>query len=203
MNLIAFCSALDKTFLAIKYNENIYSEIIKSDENYHSLYLISKIKDIFEKNKLEFNALDGIIVNCGPGSFTGIRVAMSVAKVMAGELNLPLIPLDTASILLSAYNCDKLIMDARRDMFFVGTNDKIELVLKNNIKDYISENDKLLADKNSKLLFSNAICYEDYDKNIAINMLELGENKLLNSKNNEEFNYMNVKANYIQTPPVF
>ena len=203
MNLIAFCSALDKTFLAIKYNENIYSEIIKSDENYHSLYLISKIKDIFEKNKLEFNALDGIIVNCGPGSFTGIRVAMSVAKVMAGELNLPLIPLDTASILLSAYNCDKLIMDARRDMFFVGTNDKIELVLKNNIKDYISENDKLLADKNSKLLFSNAICYEDYDKNIAINMLELGENKLLNSKNNEEFNYMNIKANYIQTPPVF
>ncbi len=203
MNLIAFCSALDKTFLAIKYNENIYSEIIKSDENYHSLYLISKIKDIFEKNKLEFNALEGIIVNCGPGSFTGIRVAMSVAKVMAGELNLPLIPLDTASILLSAYNCDKLIMDARRDMFFVGTNDKIELVLKNNIKDYISENDKLLADKNSKLLFSNAICYEDYDKNIAINMLELGENKLLNSKNNEEFNYMNIKANYIQTPPVF
>ncbi len=203
MNLIAFCSALDKTFLAIKYNENIYSEIIKSDENYHSLYLISKIKDIFEKNKLEFNALEGIIVNCGPGSFTGIRVAMSVAKVMAGELNLPLIPLDTASILLSAYNCDKLIMDARRDMFFVGTNDKIELVLKNNIKDYISENDRLLADKNSKLLFSNAVCYEDYDKNIAINMLELGEKKLLNSKNNEEFNYMNIKANYIQTPPVF
>ncbi len=203
MNLIAFCSALDKTFLAIKYDGNIYSEIIKSDENYHSLYLISKIKDIFEKNKFEFNVLEGIIVNCGPGSFTGIRVAMSIAKVMAGELNLPLIPLDTSSILLSAYNCDKLIMDARRDMFFVGTNDKIELVLKNNIKDYISENDKLLVDKNSKLLFPNAVCYEDFDKNIAINMLELGENKLLNSKNNEEFNYMNVKANYIQTPPVF
>lgn len=203
MNLIAFCSALDKTFLAIKYDGNIYSEIIKSDENYHSLYLISKIKDIFEKNKFEFNVLDGIIVNCGPGSFTGIRVAMSIAKVMAGELNLPLISLDTSSILLSAYNCDKLIMDARRDMFFVGTNDKIELVLKNNIKDYISENDKLIADKNSKLLFPNAICYEDLDKNIAMNMLELGENKLLNSKNKEEFNYMNVKANYIQTPPVF
>ena len=61
MNLIAFCSALDKTFLAIKYDGNIYSEIIKSDENYHSLYLISKIKDIFEKNKFEFNVLDGIM----------------------------------------------------------------------------------------------------------------------------------------------
>ena len=203
MNLIAFCSALDKTFLAIKYYENIYSEIIKSDENYHSLYLISKIKDIFEKNKFEFNDLDGIIVNCGPGSFTGIRVALSIAKVMAGELNIPLIPLDTASILLFAYNCDKLIMDARRDMFFVGTTEKIELVLKNNIKNYISDKDKLLTDKNSTSLFSDAICYENCDKNIAINMLELGEKKLLNSKNKEEFNYMNIKANYIQTPPVF
>ena len=203
MNLIAFCSALDKTFLAIKYDGNIYSEIIKSDENYHSLYLISKIKDIFEKNKFEFNVLEGIIVNCGPGSFTGIRVAMSIAKVMAGELNLPLIPLDTASILLSAYNCDKLIMDARRDMYFVGSKEKTELVLKDNINNYISQNDKLLTDKNLSSVFPEALCYEDSDKNIATDMLKLGENKFVNSSDKNEFNCLNVKANYIQTPPVF
>ena len=86
MNILAICSALNNSYLALQINDKQYSKIIKSDENYHSLYLISKIKELCNENNFELSNLDAITVNCGQGSFTGIRVAMSVAKIMAGEL---------------------------------------------------------------------------------------------------------------------
>lgn len=203
MNILAFCSALDKTYLAIKYNEKIYDEIIKTDENYHSLYLISKIKSVFDDNSLDLKNIDLITVNSGPGSFTGIRAALSIAKVMSSELNKPLVCLNTAEILLNVYDYNKLVMDARRDMFFIGTKENIQIVLKENIKEKISKNDKILTDKNSFAMFDNAFCYEDGEKNTALTMLNLAEEKFTQSKDKSEFSHTKAQANYIQTPPVF
>lgn len=201
MNILALCSALNNSYLAIKYEDKIIDEIIKSDENYHSLYLISKIKEIVEQNKIDLKNLDAITVNCGPGSFTGIRVAMSVAKVMTGELNLPLISLNTAEILLSAYDKDILLMDARRDMFFVATKEKIELVYKDKLPNL--ESKTILCDKNCSKIFENALCFENEDKKLGEIMINLALEKYNKSKDKSEFNYLNTKANYIQTPPVF
>lgn len=202
MNILAICSALNNSYLAIKYNEKLIDEIIFSDINYHSLYLISKIKEICEKYSIELKKLDAIAVNCGPGSFTGIRVAMSVAKVMAGELNLPLIGLNTAEILLNAFDKEILLMDARRDMFFVGTKNNIELIYKDKIAEKI-ENKSLLCDKNSSKIFENSICFEDENKKLGEIMINLALQKYNNSNNKDEFNCLKLEANYIQTPPVF
>ena len=202
MNILAICSALNNSYLAIKYEDKTISKIIKSDENYHSLYLISKIKEICSKNSIELKKLDAITVNCGPGSFTGIRVAMSVAKVMAGELNLPLIGLNSAEILLNAFNKDVLLMDARRDMFFFGTKEKIELIYKDKIEEKI-QNNSLLVDKNCSKIFENALCFEDIDKNLGEIMINIAIDKYNQTQNKEEFNYLKLEANYIQTPPIF
>lgn len=202
MNILAICSALNNSYLAIRYNNKIYSEIIKSDKNYHSLYLISKIKELCSKNSIDLNSLDAITVNCGPGSFTGIRVALSIAKVSAGELDIPLIGLNTAEILLSAFNKDVLIMDARRDMFFFGTKENIELVQKEKIKE-LTQNKTIVCDKNSIVNFENAICYEDNDINLGEVMVDLACKKYEQTQDKSVFNYINLKANYIQTPPVF
>lgn len=201
MNILALCSALNNSYLAIKYEDKIIDEIIKSDENYHSLYLISKIKEIVEKNKIDLKKIDAIAINCGPGSFTGIRVAMSVAKVMAGELNLPLIGLNTAEILLTAFDKDILLMDARRDMYFVATKEKIELVYKDKLPNLGDKS--ILCDKNCSKIFENALCFEDENKKLGEIMINLALEKYDKSENKDEFNYLNVKANYIQTPPVF
>lgn len=202
MNILAICSALNNSYFAIKYNEKIISEIIKSDKNYHSLYLISKIKEAFKNNNISFSELDAITVNCGPGSFTGIRVAMSIAKIMAGELNIPLIGLNTAEILLTAFEKDILLMDARRDMYFVGTKENIEIISKEKISEKL-ENKTILCDKNSFELHKNSTCFEDVNKNLGEIMLNLAQEKYNNSSNKEEFNYLKLEANYIQTPPVF
>ncbi|MBQ8635453.1 tRNA (adenosine(37)-N6)-threonylcarbamoyltransferase complex dimerization subunit type 1 TsaB [bacterium] len=202
MNILAICAALNNSYFAIKYNNKIASEIIKSDENYHSLYLISKIKETCSMEEINLDSLDLIAVNCGPGSFTGIRVAMSIAKVIAGELNLPLVCLNTAEILLEAYNKDILLMDARRDMYFVGTKEKIELVQKDKVADLI-KNKNILCDSNCNKIYPDSICYENEDKNLGEIMLNLAIQKYNNSNNKDEFNYLKSQANYIQTPPIF
>ena len=202
MNILAICAALNNSYLGIKFEDKFITEIIKSDENYHSLYLISKIKEILEKNSIELKNFDAITVNCGPGSFTGIRVAMSIAKVIAGELDLPIIPLNSSEILLTAFDKEILLMDARRDMFFVGDRENIELIYKDKIEEKI-KNKSLLVDKNCAKIFENATCFELEDIDLSKTMIELAIKKYENTEDKDEFNYLKAEANYIQTPPIF
>ena len=45
------------------------------------------IASIFDENNLDIKDLDKIIVVNGPGSFTGIRIGLSIAKTIAYALN--------------------------------------------------------------------------------------------------------------------
>ena len=201
MNILAICSALNNSYIGLEIENKIKSKIIKSDENYHSLYLTAEIKKLLKDNSISPQDINLICVNCGPGSFTGIRVALTIAKIMAGELNIPLIPLNTAEILLRAYNKKYLIMDARRDMYFIGTKDKIDLIYKDKIN--LDKNSEILSDERCLEFFPNALCYEENELDISKTMIEIAKEKYQNSNNKDEFNYSLVKANYIQTPPVF
>lgn len=201
MNILALDSALNKSYFGFLYEgEKIYKTLKSDENNYHSLYLISEIKKCAEIHNIDFKKLEAIAVNTGTGSFTGIRVAMSIAKVLACELNLPLIPLVTNEILLRAFQADLLITDARRDMFFVSTKEETKLIYKDKITDLDTKDKKILVDKRCIELFPSAICYEDKETNLAETMIDLALEKF--SKGND-FNYLKAEANYIQTPPIF
>lgn len=205
MKVLSICSALNNSYLGLDINGKVITKIIKSDENYHSLYLVSAIKKMAESNDFNLSDLDFITVNLGPGSFTGIRVALTVAKVMAGELNLDIVGLRTNEILLEAYKKEYLIMDARRDMYYFADKNNIELVKKDIILQKISNIDKsdILCDKRSAELIEGTTCFEDKDIDLASTMLELSKNRYQNTADKSEFNYLKISANYIQTPPVF
>lgn len=48
------------------------------------------IKELLTKAKLQLPDLEGIIVCCGPGSFTGLRIGISVANALAMSLGIPI-----------------------------------------------------------------------------------------------------------------
>jgi tRNA threonylcarbamoyladenosine biosynthesis protein TsaB len=50
-----------------------------------------KIKDILSSNNYDFNDIQGVIVFQGPGSFTGLRIGISVANALAYSLNVPIV----------------------------------------------------------------------------------------------------------------
>ena len=60
-----------------------------------SAHLIPAIQDLMAQAKLEFGQLQAIVFGCGPGSFTGLRTACSVAQGLAFGANVPVLPIPT------------------------------------------------------------------------------------------------------------
>jgi tRNA threonylcarbamoyladenosine biosynthesis protein TsaB len=51
----------------------------------------SKIRDLMSSNNLDLKDLEGIVVFKGPGSFTGLRIGITVANALAYSLNIPIV----------------------------------------------------------------------------------------------------------------
>ena len=91
-----------------------------SEEYSHSEQLTTIIKDMFTENKLSLEDIHAIGVSSGPGSYTGLRIGLSVAKGLCYSLNIPLISAST--LLCMSYEVHKKyhkglycpMIDARR-----------------------------------------------------------------------------------------
>ena len=214
MNILCFDTSLDKTYIALSVSKNFRQLEIKSDEkNYHSAYLLPEIKKILEEEKIAPKDLNIIATNCGPGSFTGIRAGLSVAKIMALELEIPVIRLNSCEILAEAAantgaKNPLVLLDARRSMYYFYEGKDIKLILKDEVQK-IPQNFPVVCDLNvyndfGKIFGSRLINYQEQNYPLAKVMYELALKKMKSSKNiNEEFSHLKLKANYIQTPPVF
>lgn len=95
-----------------------YREI--ADTGYsHAEKLHVFIEDILKEAKITFNDLKAIAVSKGPGSYTGLRIGVSAAKGFCYALNLPLISIDTLTVLarqLQVHEEESIVpmIDARR-----------------------------------------------------------------------------------------
>ncbi|MDR0555959.1 MAG: tRNA (adenosine(37)-N6)-threonylcarbamoyltransferase complex dimerization subunit type 1 TsaB [Holosporaceae bacterium] len=85
-NVLAVSACLKRCSVAISYGGNLYevNEHIDAAAN-----LVWLADTLVKSNKIDLGRIDGIIAASGPGSFTGIRVALSFAKGLALALRLP------------------------------------------------------------------------------------------------------------------
>lgn len=84
--MILFIDTHDELItIALKNKDRIYCKT-KMSEYSHSIFTMPMIEEIFNENNLDVKDLKKIIVVNGPGSFTGIRIGLSIAKTMAYAL---------------------------------------------------------------------------------------------------------------------
>ena len=84
------------------------------------------IRESFNEVDFKVNEIDKIFVTVGPGSFTGVRVGITVAKTISWSLNIPVYPISTLEYLAcvdTKYNKIISIIDARRENVFAGYYD--------------------------------------------------------------------------------
>lgn len=112
--------------VSIIENQNIlylYQEKIVTDM---SSKLLPIIDNGLKENNLTLNNIDKIFVVNGPGSFTGIRVGVTVAKTIAWALKKDIIPLSSLELMATTYTDKKYLVsmiDARRGNVFGGIYD--------------------------------------------------------------------------------
>ena len=107
MKLLSIETATEVCAVALAENGKILSEISREEKHIHAEQLVPMIQRILSETRTELAELDGVAVSIGPGSFTGLRIGLSVAKGLAFASNLPLVALSTLKAL--AYNVWKTI----------------------------------------------------------------------------------------------
>lgn len=75
--------------VAVMNNDQLLAEKTVFAERNHSVYLTTTIAETLELAGVNKSELDGIAVGIGPGSYTGIRIAVTTAKTLAWALKLP------------------------------------------------------------------------------------------------------------------
>ena len=113
-------------YTAIVEDDKVLSEIKEEFEQSLSKMALPRIVSMFEENNLKPIDIDKIIVVNGPGSFTGIRIGLTIAKVYAWSLDIPIttiLSLEAMAISSSKVGFHVPILNARRGYVFTAIYD--------------------------------------------------------------------------------
>ena len=124
--------------VSLALNGDVIAFREESSEKYiHSEKLNIFIEDLFAQVDYQLNDLAAICVSKGPGSYTGLRIGVSSAKGLCYALDIPLISIDSLSVLARGYlnnnfmHANTILMpmiDARRmEVYTAVFNEKADI----------------------------------------------------------------------------
>lgn len=121
--------------IALLKDGKVINKITKSIPNEHSKYAVSYIDEVLKKSEITPKEVQSIMVVNGPGSFTGVRIGLTIAKVYALLNNIKVTLISSLKCLAIGNNKNKYILsliNARNDNYYIGFYD-------NNYNDVINE----------------------------------------------------------------
>lgn len=163
---------LDLNVGLVKDNKLIDSISYPANRKQSELMAV-EIKNILDRNNLLVSEIKEVVVTIGPGSYTGIRIALTIAKTLAFSLNIPLYPIST---LLSQKIKDKKtisLINARSNRSYIAIYDDNETII---LQDTIWTNIEVLTwyQKYPNFLISGDAKYLDLTSekpNVLLGML--------------------------------
>ncbi len=177
--------------------ESIYEEGI----NNHSVTILPFLEELLKKQNLELQDIDQVIIGVGPGSYTGVRIGVTVAKMIGYLNNVEVMTISSLALMASSSDYDFVLplIDARRNNAFMALyqNQSNKLFL---IKPDCLENIALFKDSIEydyeviiegkpnieKILKSNLLCQVRDIHSLTPNYLRLTEAE--RNLNHETFN---------------
>lgn len=121
MNLLAFDTSTESLSVAVGRGAGAPLVHEGAGGAQASVTLIPVIQDLLGRAGLALGDLDAIVFGCGPGSFTGLRTACSVAQGLAFGAATPVLPVETLlavaeeARLGSGFERVVSVLDARMD----------------------------------------------------------------------------------------
>ena len=125
MKLLALDTSSDACSAAVLTGEACFSEL-EITPRAHTRLILPMIESVLKQATLQLSELDAIAFGCGPGAFTGVRIATGIAQGLALAANKPLMPVSTlAALAQKAYQETKVTqvlvaLDARMGEMYWG-----------------------------------------------------------------------------------
>ncbi len=123
--LLALDTSTRAAGVALYDGAQLLAEMTWVSRDYHTAELAPVIQQVFRQTGVRMAALQALGVALGPGSFTGLRIGLSVAKGISLARHVPLVGVPTFDILAAAQPVQNLplltILQAGRGRLAVGT----------------------------------------------------------------------------------
>lgn len=167
-------------------------------KNSHAEVIVQLIDECLQRARVERRSINAVAVGAGPGSYTGLRIATSVAKGICYAYDIPLLAVSSLDNLLVAamsehpgYESYIAAIDARRMEVYTKTvNSAMEmiqaarpLVIDENPDEFANlTNSIVVGDGAEKMkpVYGEGIVYDVSVKHSAKNMIDLALNQYLN-----------------------
>lgn len=122
MKVLAFDTSSKALSLAILEDKQVLAETMINIKKNHSITLMPAIDFLMGSLDWTPKDLDRIVVAEGPGSYTGLRIAVATAKTLAHTLNIELVGMSSLLSLVPHQQEGLLVplMDARRNNVYAG-----------------------------------------------------------------------------------
>ena len=129
MLVLAFDTALDACSAALVRDDDTLANVSEPLSRGHAERLAPMLREIMSSAGSTFRDLDAIAVTTGPGTFTGVRIGLAMARSLSIALNRPAIGISTLEALAHTAAGGRSgsvagIIDARRGQVYVQVFDR-------------------------------------------------------------------------------
>ncbi len=197
MKIMYIDTSTNYLYMGVVADNKLLYQIKKDYGHDLSKYTLEEIDKMFNILNLKPIDIDKIIVVSGPGSFTGIRIGMTFAKIFAWAFKKDIITITSLEAMKESVETTSLVVpliDARRGYVYAGIYDNNQNIFKNQyikLDDLLSKIYELNQDyvivTNNNLQINNTI---NYDPNIL---------KIVKTYQNQEaINPHSVEPNYLK-----
>ena len=193
-------TSMSNVSISIIKNNQILSIIQEDIPNEHSKYATSYVKKVIDDAGIDANDIDDILVVNGPGSFTGVRIGVTIAKTYGYLINKDIIPVSSLKSLAISSNKNEIVMSviqANRSNFYVGIYDREynELI----DEQFVSGNRlvELIQEYNPYIVSNDYYVLGKYKFNkVGLDILRIVDYY----KNKDKINYHALVPNYLKLP---
>lgn len=148
MTILAIDTSNNALGVALLDDDKVLGEYITNLKKNHSIRIMPAIQTLMKDCGKDPADLTKIVVAKGPGSYTGVRIGVTIAKTMAWSLNIPLVGISSLEILANGIGryfngYVSPLFDARRGQVYTGLYHNTE------------KNQLTIAEKDELVLLSN------------------------------------------------
>lgn len=164
MTVLAIDTSNTALGVALLEGDKVLGEYITNLKKNHSVRIMPAIQLLMKDCEKVPGDLTKIVVAKGPGSYTGIRIGVTIAKTLAWSLKIPLVGVSSIEILAAGIGryfngAVSPIFDARRGQVYTGLyqfkNGHLEMIQKDDVVMITDWAEKLIDTQNPILFVGN------------------------------------------------